>query len=227
MNARQTWLDTLWPNVLVSLPPPPAVVVELGCGRHGGFVPALLEDGYQPLGIDPDAPEGERYQRSEFEQSSLPPTVHAIVACTSLHHVGDPGAVIDRMAAALVPGGVVVIVEWDWKSFDEATANWCFERLGDQASDEHDGWLEHQRRHWIESGQPWERYVRGWVDREGIHPADLLLAELDSRFDRLSCARGPYFFPDLVKTTEEDELRAIGEGLIKATRIDYVGRLPS
>ena len=79
------WLETLWPNILESLPTPPAVVVEIGCGRHGGFVPALLQDGYQALGIDPAAPEGDGYRRSEFERSDLPAQVHAVVACTSLH----------------------------------------------------------------------------------------------------------------------------------------------
>ena len=228
------WLETLWPNILESLPTPPAVVVEIGCGRHGGFVPALLQDGYQALGIDPAAPEGDGYRRSEFERSDLPAQVHAVVACTSLHHVADPAAVVDRVAAELLPGGVAVIVEWDWESFDQATAEWCFARLGhasvdhpaeDHASEDHQSWLQHQRKQWIDSQQPWDRYLRSWADRERIHSGAALIGELDRRFERVSYCRGAYFFPDLVDTTESDELLAISEGRIHATRIDYVGRL--
>jgi hypothetical protein len=32
----------------------------------------------------------------------------------------------------LVPGGVLVVVEWAWERFDEATARWCFARLTPQ-----------------------------------------------------------------------------------------------
>lgn len=222
MDARQLWLESLWPTVLGALPPPPATVVEIGCGRQGGFVPALLHDGYHAIGIDPVAPASDSYLVAEFERSELPAEVHAIVACTSLHHVGDPAAVVDRMADALAPGGVAVIVEWDWERFDAATAEWCFARLG---PGEHEGWLHHQHAHWLESGQPWEQYLRGWAEREGIHPAAALIGELDRRLERVSFTRGAYFFPDLIDTSEADELHAIRDGQINATRIDYVGRV--
>jgi hypothetical protein len=50
------------------------------------------------------------------------------------------------------------------------------------------------------------------------------VGDLDRQFDRISCARGPYFFPELFQTGELDELDAINQGLIRAVRIDYVGR---
>lgn len=222
MDARESWLEVLWPSVLGALPPPPATVVEVGCGRHGGFVPALLQDGYHALGIDPVAPDGASFLRAEFESSELPERVHAIIACTSLHHLADPALAVAKMADGLTPGGILVIVEWDWESFDEPTAQWCFERLDPGGGD---GWLYHQRQHWLDSQQPWEQYMRSWATREHIHSASVLLAELDRRFDRVSSRRGPYFFGDLAGTTEADERRAIGDGRIRPTRIDYVGRL--
>ena len=215
-------LATLWPNIRSNLPPPPATVVELGCGRLGGFVPALRGGGYNALGIDPAAPEGVSYQQVEFERSDLPVDLDAIVACVSLHHVGDPARVLDRIAGVLVPGGTVVVIEWDWESFDEATARWCFERLAEP--DGH-GWLRHQRDQWSGSAQPWEEYLRGWATQHGLHSAPRLVRELDARFRRITCDRGPYFFPELAQTTEADELEAINAGEIRATRIDYVGRL--
>jgi SAM-dependent methyltransferase len=211
----------MWPRVRSNLPPPPATIVELGCGRLGGFVPALRDSGYQALGIDPAAPEGSRYRQIEFEHSDLPANLDGVVACTSLHHVGDPAEVLDKIAAALAPGCKVIVVEWDWERFDEATARWCFDRLEDPAAD---GWLRRHRDGWGASNEAWNDYLRGWASQHGIHRGARLLEELDQRFRRERCDRGPYFFPDLVQTTEADEVEAIEAGEIQATRIDYVGR---
>jgi SAM-dependent methyltransferase len=194
------------------------VVVELGCGPHGGLVPSLNDAGYAALGIDPAAPEGPGYQRVEFERSDLPRPLDAVVACSSLHHVADPAIVLNAVAEHLVPGGIVVVVEWDWERFDEPTARWCFEHLGAASSDH--GWLHHRRAEWLESGGRWEDYLHGWASEHGLHNATTILRELDRRFDRTYCALGPYFFADLAAASEQDELRAISTGQIQAARID-------
>lgn len=219
--AQQRWLTAIWSRVQSFVPPPPAAIVEVGCGRLGGFVPMLRDAGYEGLGIDPVAPEGPNYRQLEFEQAELPEQVDAFIACTSLHHVSAPGAVLEKVAAALRRAGLLIVVEWDWERFDEATARWCFERLG---STDPDGWLRHRRDEWAGSGEPWDAYLRGWAEQHGIHSAGHLLQELDRRFTRLVCERGPYFFEDLHQISEADELDAINAGLIRATRIDYVGR---
>jgi SAM-dependent methyltransferase len=221
VTSQQRWLAAQWPKVQSYLPAPPAVVVEVGCGSLGGFVPAMQDAGYKAVGIDPRAPEGASYRRMEFERSDLPARVDAVVACTSLHHVADPGAVLNKIATTLVPGGVVIVVEWDWESFDEATARWCFARLG--ASEQ--GWLHRHRTEWMASERPWERYLRAWAVEEGLHGCQALLPELDQRLHRDVCYRGPYFFPELAETSETDELDAINAGQIQAIRVDYVGRL--
>ncbi len=200
------------------------MVVELGCGSLGGTVPALLADGYQALGIDPQAPEGVSYRRIEFERSELPNAVDAVVASVSLHHVADPGEVLDRVAAALKPGGAVVVIEWDWESFDEASARWGFERLDLEA--EPKGWLHGARERWLASGRPWDDYLRDWATGHGLHSARALVEALDERFERVSCERAGYLFPELPGITEADERQAIEAGTIRALRIDYVGRVP-
>jgi SAM-dependent methyltransferase len=197
------------------------MILEIGCGRLGGFVPRLLADGYGAVGIDPVAPEGDSYRRVEFEHSDPPTAVEGVIACTSLHHVTEPREVLGLVADALAPPGVVVVVEWDWDAFDEATARWCFERLGAEA----DSWLHHRRDEWQASGQEWQRYFRGWAEGHGLHSARRLLQDLDQTFERVVCERGPYFFAELVDTTEADELEAISTGEIRPARIDYVGRL--
>jgi hypothetical protein len=69
--------------------------------------------------------------------------------------------------------------------------------------------------------------VRAWARREHVHAAETLLRLLDQRFDREHFAQGPYFFPDLAETSEEDERAAIEARQISATRVDYVGKLRS
>jgi len=197
-------------------------VVEVGCGPLGGFVPMLRSSGYEAVGVDPEAPDQADYRRVEFEHVELFHEVDAVVASTSLHHVADPEEVIDRIASILANAGKLVVVEWDWKRLDQPTAEWCFQRLG---SDEDAGWLHRRRDDWVASGQPWSVYLRGWARKEHLHAADTLLRLLDERFDHEHVADGPYFFPDLAETTEEDELAAIQAGQIQATRVDYVGRL--
>jgi SAM-dependent methyltransferase len=210
----------VWPVVRGWLPAPPAQVVEIGCGPLGGFVPTLLSNGYQALGVDPEAPDEEHYRRAEFEQAELVQDVDAVVASTSLHHVADPTEVLDRIATTLVGGGTLVVVEWAWDEFDEATADWCFERLG---PDEEAGWLHRRRDEWVASGQSWSAYVRAWAEGVRLHSASTLLRLLDERFQRVHLTKGPYFFADLVRATEEDERAAIEAGRIRATRVDYVG----
>jgi hypothetical protein len=47
-------------------------VLEVGCGTLGGFVPALLDAGYDAVGVDPEAPEGPGYRQIEFERYEPP-----------------------------------------------------------------------------------------------------------------------------------------------------------
>ncbi|MBV9604929.1 MAG: class I SAM-dependent methyltransferase [Solirubrobacterales bacterium] len=223
MDPKHRWLTAIWPRVRPWLPPPPATVLELGCGSLGGFVPALRADGYEAIGADPHAPDGPEYRRVEFERAELPSDADAVVASLSLHHVADPGEVLDRVAGVLRPEGRVVVVEWDWESFDEPTARWGFDRL-DHATEDR-GWLHGAHERWVASGQPWERYLRDWATGHGLHGAGTLLAALDQRFEPEVSERGAYLFPELPGATEDDERRAIEAGLIRAVRVDYVGRL--
>jgi SAM-dependent methyltransferase len=223
MTPDERWLAAVWPFVRASLPTAPASVVEIGCGPLGGFVPMLGQAGYRATGVDPEAPAGPSYRQVEFERYELPGRVDAVVACTSLHHMTDLGTALDLVAAALVPGGVTVIVEWARERFDEATASWCFSRLP-EAGDDHPGWLHHRQAEWRESGRPWDAYLRSWAQAEGLHAGKAILDELDARFDSRSTAYGPYFFPELAGTGEADEQAAIDSGLIQPNRIQYVGR---
>lgn len=221
MTPDERWLAALWPSVRAPLPAPPARVLEIGCGPAGGFVPMLRAAGYAVTGIDPEAPEGTDFRRVGFEDYQPSRPADAIIACTSLHHVADLGHVLDLVTAALVPAGVLVVVEWARERFDEATARWCFARL---PSGEDRGWLNDRYEQWQASGQSWDTYLRSWVESEGLHSGEEILRGLRARFDTSELGYGAYFFPDLAGTSEADELAAIEAGQIAANRIQYHGR---
>lgn len=205
------------------MPAPPARVLEIGCGRLGGFVPDLLRvAGFQAVGVDPEAPEEPGYSRVEFERYEGGERVDAIVACASLHHVVDLGDVLEKARAMLAPDGPLVMVEWSSERFDEATARWCFERLGTPGDEP--GWLHRHRAEWQASGMSWETFLQNWLEQERLHDGQEILRELDARFDLLLLEYGPYYFPDLNGVTEAEEQAAIDAGLIKSSRIRYVGR---
>jgi SAM-dependent methyltransferase len=221
MTPDDPWLAAVWPFVRNQLPSAPARVLEVGCGTLGGFVPALLASGYRAIGVDPEAPEGPGYHRVEFERYEPPQPVDCVVASLSLHHVADLDEVLDRLVALLVPGGVLVVVEWAWERFDEATARWCFARLASPGPGEEPGWLHRGRERWLASGQPWDDFLRSWAAEEGLHPGEEIARGLDARFHRQLYVEGPYFFPDLADTSEGQEQAAIDAGQIRAGGIRY------
>ena len=96
-SARLTTVDFTG-FVLAHLPPAPARVLEVGCGSAGGVVPALAALGYEVLGVDPDAPEGEWYVRARFQELE-PGGWDAVVAGRVLHHVWPLAEGLDRLAA--------------------------------------------------------------------------------------------------------------------------------
>jgi SAM-dependent methyltransferase len=223
MTLDDRWLAATWPRVRERLPAAPARVLELGCGPLGGLVPMLRAAGYDALGVDPAAPEGDEYRRLPFERLEPADEVDALVAVTSLHHVEDPVEVLDRIAGMLAPAGVAIVVEWDWRAFDERTAEWSFDRLG---ADGEESWLRGHRDRWSASGRPWDDYLAAWAREHGIHETAALLRLLDERLEREHLATGPYVFSGLPDTTEEDERAAIARDEISATRVDLVARKP-
>jgi SAM-dependent methyltransferase len=223
MTPDERWLTEIWSYVRAQLPPAPATALEIGCGPLGGFVPRLLEAGYEAVGIDPEAPAGRAYRQTEFERFEVAGPVGAVIACTSLHHVADLDIVLDRVAKALAVGGTFVVIEWARELFDEQTAQWCFARLAPAAPEDEHGWLRRRRDEHAASGQSWDAYCRSWAKQEGLYTGEEIVRGLDARFDRRSYATAPYFFPDLNGVSQADEQAAIDSGQIRATGIRYTG----
>jgi SAM-dependent methyltransferase len=218
-----TWLAATWPFIRSQLPPPPARVIELGCGEAGGHIPALVRAGYDATGVDPAAPEGSAYRQAAFEDYWPDGPADAVIASVSLHHVDDPGAALDQVAEILGPDGILIVVEWISEDFDEATARWCFgHQLRD--ADEQDGWLAELYAHWTESGLSWDEFFGGWLEHHGLHPASVIRRELDARFTASHLSTAPYYFADLLDADAAEEQAAIDAGQLRAGCLRYAGR---
>jgi SAM-dependent methyltransferase len=223
-GADRVWLSAMWPFVAGQLPPPPARVIELGCGAVGGHVPALLQAGYNATGVDPEAPDGAVYHRASFEGYRPEGLADAVIASVSLHHVTDPGVALDHVAEVLRPDGVLVVAEWISEDLDEGTARWCFShQLRDEA--EPGAWLSGMRTAWAASGLGWDAFFRAWLNEHGLHPAAAIRRELDARFALTHLDTGPYYFPDLSDADPAAEQAAIDAGRIRAGCMRYAGRL--
>jgi len=218
-----TWLAATWPFVLSQLPPPPARVIELGCGQAGGHIPALIRAGYDATGVDPEAPEGAAYRQAAFEDYPPEKPADAVIASVSLHHVDDPGTALDHVADVLRPDGALIVIEWISEDFDEAAARWCF---GHQlrGADEPGAWLPVLYAEWAASWLSWDSYFGDWLGHHGLHPAWVIRRELDARFTATHLSTGPYYFTDLVDADAAAEQAAIDAGQLRAGCLRYAGR---
>ena len=214
-------IAAVWPWVRDQLEPTTGPVLEVGCGPIGGFVPALLAEGRDAVGVDPVAPDGPAYRQVTVEDVAPDGSFGAVVACASLHHVRDLDALAEHLAGLLRPGGRVVVVEWAWERIDAATVQWCLERLPEGSED---SWLGRQRTAWQESGLPWDEYVRQWAVAEELQPGAGVGRALASRFRTLVEEDLPYFHPYL--TVDEDAERAAAvAGQIQLVGVRWVGVL--
>jgi len=185
---------------LQELPPPPARVLEVGCG-NGELARALAADGYDVLAIDPNAPSGAIFRRTTLEALVSDERFDGAVVSLALHHVADLDVALDRLKSLLSPGAPLVVREFGWDLVDEPTARWDSERLG-RAS----GLAEWRAEH------------------EQLHGFEAMRAALDARFRRRSFERGPYLSEH--KPAEghaREERRLIEAGEIRAVGFVYVG----
>jgi SAM-dependent methyltransferase len=191
------------------LPPAPARLLEVGCGR-GELALTLAARGYAVVAIDPQAPAGDIFRAVTLEDFTDPDPFDAVIADRSLHHIADLARATDKVRDVVVPGGRVLVREHAWERFDERTAEWYAARRAahtHHASDAH------------------EHPVADWrADHAGLHDSDALRSELDRRFTRRFFAWTPYLYGELGGAdTEREERALINAGAIQATGFVYVG----
>jgi hypothetical protein len=160
--------------VLKQLPPPPQRVLEVGCGREGGLVELLAAAGYDALGVDPHAPEGERFRQTTFQE--LEGEWDAVVAGRVLHHVNPLDEGLD-MLASFAP--LLIVDEFASDRIDRAAQDW------------YEGQHRMLRATGIEPNGPAD--LDDWRERHpGLHPHVVLLAGLRARYDERVLEWLPY-----------------------------------
>lgn len=187
--------------VLEQLPPPPRRVLEVGCGREGGLVELLVAAGYDVLGVDPDAPDGARFVRAEFQE--LEGEWDAVVAGRVLHHVHPLDESLDKLAA-LAP--LLVVDEFAYDRIDAAAQDW----------------YEGQHRLLRASGaEPYGPPDLGeWRWRHpDLHPHGVVLAGLRARYDELVHEWLPYLYRWLGGPSSE----ALEQSLVDAGAFPAIG----
>jgi hypothetical protein len=192
---------------LAHLPPAPARVLEVGCGDEGGIVDELVRAGFDPLGIDPEAPEGPRFRRVSLEDLDEEP-FDAAVAARVLHHVQALEPVLDKLAR-LAP--LVIVEEFAWERIDRPTQEWY---------EAHRRELEAQG---VDPHGPAD--LDEWRSRHvDLHPASSVLRELEARFTTRLLEDRPYFYRWLKHPpTEPVESELIAAGAIRPIGFRYVG----
>jgi Methyltransferase domain len=168
------------PFVLGHLPQPPVRVLEVGCGDEGGLVPLLAGRGYDAVGVDPAAPEGERYLRAEFEDASdtlLAQRWDVVVAGRVLHHVEPldegvallarlaPLLLVDEFAPDLIAGGTQAWYEERRRDAGEIRAPVSIDdwRCRHPHLHPHAVVLDALRRHYVERELVWVPYLHRWL----------------------------------------------------------------
>jgi hypothetical protein len=195
--------------VLAHLPPKPARVLEVGCGREGGVAYELDAAGYDVLAIDPHAPDGPLFRQTTLEELDEPAPFDAVVAGRVLHHVEPLASGLDKLAA-LAP--LLVVDEFAWERIDEAAQDW----------------YEGHHRALRAAGQ--DPYGPASIDEwrrnhPGLHRSDDLLRELEQRYETRVLERGPYFYRWLESAASEElERSLVDAGAIPAIGVRWVGR---
>jgi SAM-dependent methyltransferase len=223
------WQGDIEQFVLAQLPTSPVRVLEVGCGE-GYLAAAMSQAGHDVLAVDPRAPEGAIFRQLKLEDvDEEAGPFDYIVGILALHHIHDLGAAVDKIARMLKPEGALVLAEFGWDRFDEATARWCLERLPPARSEDDVGWLQRCCGEWAAAIAAGEElaiadHCRHWAGEEGLHSSAAMVTELERRFRAQLFEWVPYLYPDLDEETSADvEQAAIEAGAITATGFRYVG----
>ena len=226
LEAAELWAPGLGVEDFVrsQLPPPPARVLEVGCGA-GELARTLAASGWRVTAIDPQAPEGELFVQATIEEVDTADyePFDAAVAVLSLHHVEDIDVVVEKVRSLLKPGGVLVVDEFIREHLaDEATAAFYFHQ---RLSLMHAGRSEGGGGGQPIPGEPFETWLARVSElRAGLYEASAVVAALDARFTRRILAHGPFLFRlGLDPALEPLERKLIEEEGIKATGVRWVG----
>ncbi|HWC78629.1 MAG TPA: methyltransferase domain-containing protein [Pseudonocardiaceae bacterium] len=113
------------------LPPPPARLLEAGCGR-GALAAALADLGYAVTGVDRDADMAAAARNRgvsviEADVLDVSGEYDVVLFTRSLHHAENLDRVLDHAATLLAPDGRLIIEEFAWERVDRAGAHFLYD----------------------------------------------------------------------------------------------------
>lgn len=197
--------------VASSLPDPPCRVLEVGAG-NGELAAALAAGGHSVTAIDPQAPEGSIVQKISLEGFSDPGPFDAVVAITSLHHIHDLEAALDKIHRLLRAGGRLILAEFGWERMNQETARWCVAHLT-QSGEQRDSLTPSD-------------FLEGWiVEHKGLHDSAAMRRALQGSFSQQVFEWVPFIAeneldrPDLM----EEEATLMRSGAIAPIGFRYLG----
>ena len=205
------------------LPPPPARVLDVGCGS-GELLKELGAEGYAVLGIDTDAESvtradarGGRAVEADFLSFKDDP-FDVVFFGRSLHHVFPLSAALERAQTLLAPGGLLVAEELAIESVDTATARWLYdldsvlETAGLLVTDEHTHDASHH--HSTSSARPHghanmhDPLERWRVEHDHDPPlttGDDMVAGITAAFELQLVEQAPYLYRSFCERLEANE----------------------
>jgi SAM-dependent methyltransferase len=208
-------------------------VLEVGAGR-GHLARRLGADGFEVTALDLALPmqdsSGVRWVEQDFLAFEDEP-FDAVVFTASLHHVCPLAAALDRATQILVPGGVLVVDDFDLEAPDEETLRWYYEvqELLAVAGAYDAGHIDAAY-----DGTAVERW-RAAHEHHGaaLHTGGAMLSAIAERFGPPSVTREPYQYryisrgassPDVARHVLAVETRRIAEGSLRAVGLRIVAR---
>ena len=195
------------------LPPPPARVLDVGCGQ-GELTTALSVAGYDVLGIDPLAPSGGHFRRLKLEDLDDSERFDAVVAGFSLHHMRDLDAALDKIARLLPAGGALVVDEFGWDRLDDTTLDWLYGQRRALAA----------AGHGEAPASPDELRSEWEAEHLGLHGFAALCGALTAHFDEREFEWVPHLHRTLAGVaTAVLEQALIDAGAIQALGFRYAG----
>lgn len=252
MHPRDADTSAVLAFVESALPPPPATVLEVGCG-DGRLAETLIARGWAVTAIDASEKavaaareRGVAAERRDFVSYTGGP-FEALLFTRSFHHIWPLEAAARKVRELLAPGGVAVFDEFAHDEIDRFTAAWFFdlqEALEAAGADGHGhaghghgghGHAGHQHGH--DRGEPPRDPLERWRWRLAhdppLHGARMMLDALGAGLEIERVERVPYLHrylaqhlaaADVFERIRELETERVDQGVLVPIGLRIVAR---